>query len=147
MKSLWAPLFALLLYAAPGFCASPGFAKDSSQYTYQDGVLQGFHREQPERDCIEGSAISGSATNTGSSSCADEYTVVYTVESGGAIYILTPRGDTDESKCGLLIRATIRHSVLENQRPRTPIKLRSDGRHFFVRIGDRESEYSVARIE
>jgi hypothetical protein len=72
---------------------------------------------------------------------------VYTVESGGAIYILTPRGDTDETKGGLLIRATIPHSVLDNQPRLTPIKIRSDGRHFFVRIGDRESEYSVARVQ
>ena len=30
------------------------------------------------------------------------------------------------------------------QPPQTPIKLRSDGRHFFVKLGDRESMYSVA---
>ena len=106
---------------------NPSIASSDPQYTYQDGILQGFHREASES--------------------SDQYGTVYTVKSGGATYILTPRGDRDESKGGLLTRALIAHSVLDQQPPRTPIKIRSDGRHFFVKIGDRESEYSVARVD
>jgi hypothetical protein len=154
-------------------CAAPALANETSQYTYQDGILQGFHQDPSETQCIEGFASSASLSaktdktdktdasyrnpnatintmntmnvTTGSSSCAEQYSIVYTVESGGAIYILTPRGDRDES--GLLTRALIAHSVLDKQPPHTPIKIRSDGRHFFVKIGDRESEYSAARVE
>jgi hypothetical protein len=154
-------------------CAAPALANETSQYTYQDGILQGFHQDPSETQCIEGFASSASLSaktdktdkpdkpdasyrnpnttintmnvRTGSSSCAEQYSIVYTVESGGAIYILTPRGDRDES--GLLTRALIAHSVLDKQPPHTPIKIRSDGRHFFVKIGDRESEYSAARVE
>ncbi len=141
-------------------CVTPAFANEKPQYTYQDGVLQGFHRGPSESRCVERTDSSGSVSSTthnydssvdlsttGSSSCTDEYTVVFTVKSGGATYILTPRGDSDETKGGLLTRAMIWHSVLQNQPPQTPIKLRSDGRHFFVKIGDRESMYSVARVE
>jgi hypothetical protein len=151
MKAL---LLAMLL------CVVPAFANEKPQYTYQDGILQGFHREPSESRCGEGSDSSGAVaatthnydstaypSTTGSSTCTDEYTDVFTVKSGGATYILTPRGDSDETKGGLLTRAMIWHSVLQNQPPQTPIKLRSDGRHFFVKIGDRESMYSVARVE
>jgi hypothetical protein len=140
------------------FCVVPAFANEKPQYTYQDGVLQGFQRAPSASSCVEGSDSSGLATSNthndnntvnpaGSTSCEDQPSVVFTVKSGGATYLLTPRGDSDESKGGLLTRAMIWHSVLQNQPPQTPIKLRSDGRHFFVKLGDRESMYSVARVE
>lgn len=139
----------LLLSLVPALllCAPSAFANDNSQYAYHHGVLLGSHRDDSARDCIAGSDTSGSMSLNGASSCADQYNIVYTVTADGATYILTPRGDNDESKCGLLMRATIPHSVLDKQPPQTPIKLRSDGKHFFVKIGDRESEYSVARVE
>lgn len=127
--------------------ASTAFANEIPQYTYQDGILQGRHQEQLGNGCVESSSESESAAATGFSTCADDDSIAFTVESGGAIYILTPKGDSDPSKGGLVIRALIPHSVLANLPPHTPIKLRSDGRHFFVKMGDRESMYSVVRVQ
>jgi hypothetical protein len=142
-------------------CAAPALANDKPQYTYQDGVLQGFEREPSESLCVESLHVPGSvsaspvdyqrekisASTTGSASCADDYDIVFRVKSGGATYLLTPKGDMDRSESGLLTRALIPHNVLDHQAPQTPIKIRSDGRHFFVKIGDHESVYSVTREE
>jgi hypothetical protein len=159
MKALLITLFVcdLFVYAAPAL------ANNKPQYTYQAGILQGFRRGQSGSNCIEGTNASGTVSTSldsfgstggkafanaaGASSCDENYSVVYIVKSGGATYALTPRGDSDESKGGLLIRALIPHSVLDHQPPQTPIEIRSDGRHFFVKIGDRESVYSAAREE
>jgi hypothetical protein len=126
-------LLVMLLCASPAIANSATASADQSpQYTYQDGILQGAQRDPFQRPSEYNPA---------------EYNVVFKIESGGATYILTPRGDPDASKGGLLTRALIPHSVLANLPPQTPIKIRSDGRHFFVKIGDRESEYSVSRVE
>ena len=123
------------------FCAPAAFANGKPQYTYQDGMLQGSRLDDSMARCIQGPGRSEST------SCASQYGTVFIVTSGGATYILTPRGDEDADLCGLLLRATIPHNVLDKEPPRTPIKLRSDGKHFFVKVGARESEYSVARVE
>jgi hypothetical protein len=153
MRVLFLPVFFWTTF----FCAAPAFANEKPQYAYQEGILQSSRHERSGNHCIESSNASESAgastegrgdeTSAGFNSCNDDDSIAFTVESGGAIYILTPKGDCDPSKGGLVIRALIRHSVLENQPPQTHIELRSDGRHFFVKLGDRESMYSVARVQ
>lgn len=142
----WIPIMKALPWAL-FLCTASAFANDKPQYTYQYGVLQGAHLDDSARDCVADSNTSQSAGTIASSSCAGGNNIVYIVTSGGATYILTPRGDQDENRGGLLLRATIAHSVLDKKPPQTPIEIRSDGRHFFVRVGNRESEYSVARVQ
>lgn len=71
---------------------------------------------------------------------------VYLVESEGALYKLTPKGNLEKGYGGLLLRSSIPHSVLADEQPSAHVRLRSDGHHFFVKVGNRESEYAVARI-
>lgn len=111
------PLPVLLLWAAFA-CAS-----EPPHPLYVNGVFEGALRGQ------------GSQSDT-----------VYLVESEGALYRLTPKGNLEKGYGGLLLRSTIPHSVLAGEHPSAHVQLRSDGRHFFVKVGNRESEYAVARI-
>lgn len=135
------------LYLALILWTTLAFANENPQYVYQDGVLQGTHSERSAKNCIENISDSSSGMAADTHPCVDQFDIAYMVRAGGAVYILTPTGDTDETRCGLLIRSSIRHNVLANLPPNTPVKLRSDDKHFFVKIGDRESQYSVARIQ
>lgn len=137
--SALSPVSVLLLFAAIA-CAS-----DTPRQLYVSGVFEGARSAEPGQDCLS-DLPAGPADSIVLDACSGQFDTVYMVESEGALYMLTPKGNIEKSNCGLLLRSTIPHSVLADERPSTHIQIRSDGRHFFVKVGNRESEYAVARI-
>jgi hypothetical protein len=144
----------------------PAAGKDKPQYTYQDGVLQSFRTEQTGTNCSHSSDTSGTvnansdedghtngtvnATTTGETSCKDTERALYTVKSGNNTFVLTPDRGTG-AKAGALLSmgwstAFAKNSVLANRLPGTVLQLRGDGKHYFVKIGNRESMYAAVAV-
>jgi hypothetical protein len=148
------------------FLTLPAAAKDKSQYVYQDGVLQSFRTEQTGTKCSQTSDMSGTmnantdsngetngtvnATTTGSASCKDTERVLYTVKSGNNTFVLTPDHGAG-AKAGMMLgggwtTAFAKNSVLANQLPGIALLLRGDGKHYYVKIGTRESMYAAVDV-
>jgi hypothetical protein len=79
--------------------------------------------------------------------CSDVKPAQYIVKSEGILYALTPVSSATSS---IAERATLgwsktfsRSSSLYQQQPGTPLQLRDDGRHLFVKVGSRESMYTA----
>jgi hypothetical protein len=144
----------------------PAAGKDRPQYTYQDGVLQSFRTEQTGTQCSHTSDTSGTvnantdddgrtngtvdATTTGRTSCEDTERALYTVKSGDNTFVLTPDRGTG-AKAGALLSmgwSTVfaKNSVLANRLPGTVLLLRGDGKHYFIKIGNRESMYAAVAV-
>ncbi len=67
------------------------------------------------------------------------------VKSEGILYALTP-ADTESGSLAERVmlawsRALNRNDTLYHQQHGTPLLLRDDGRHLFVKVGSRESKY------
>jgi len=115
---------------------SVAFAADIAPVSYHDGTLISFPA-QASGNCIGGSQ----------QPCSDDYQGQYTVKSEGILYVLTPANTAEGN---LAERATlgwsktlVKNSSLYHQPPGTPILLRDDGRHIFVKVGNRESKYTA----
>ncbi len=73
--------------------------------------------------------------------------MVYIVKSGENVYQLIPRWNGDATQRRFFdARLLIKKSTLNNQR-RDPSKVPSCVKHFFVKVRNRESEYSVGGAE
>jgi hypothetical protein len=143
------------------------FAKDKPVYSYQDGVLQSFHTEQTGKRCSSDADTTGTvnantdgngntdgtihATTTGSTTCRDTQRTLYTVKVAENTFVLTPAESGTGTAAGFATlgwsRVFAKNNVLTYQLPGTPIKIRSDGKHYVVKIGDRESLYSIVGAE
>jgi len=143
------------------------FAKDKSVYSYQDGVLQSFHTEQTGKKCSSNADTNGTvnantddngntngtvhAATTGSATCHDTQRALYIVKVGENTFVLTPAESGKGTAAGIATlgwsRVFAKNNVLAYQLPGSPIKIRSDGKHYIVKIGDRESLYSIIGAE
>jgi hypothetical protein len=138
-------------------------AKDKPVYTYQDGVLQSFRSEQTGKRCSGDADTNGTvnantddggntngtvhATTTSSTTCQDTQRTLYTVKVAENTLNLTPAVSGKGTAAGLATlgwsRAFAKNNVLTYQLPGTRVQIRSDGKHYFVKIGEHESMYSV----
>jgi hypothetical protein len=143
------------------------FAKDKTVYSYQDGVLQSFRTEQTGKRCSSDADTNGTVnantddagntngtvhtTTTGSTTCHDTQRALYTVKVAENTFVLTPAESGKGTAAGFATlgwsRVFAKNSVLAYQLPGTRIQIRSDGKHYFVKIGDRESLYSIVGAE
>jgi hypothetical protein len=128
MKLLIAGLFAV---------SGAAFAANIVPVSYHEGTLVSFSMP------ASGSKCGGSSEET----CNDAYPGQYMVRSEGVLYALTPVRST---KGSIAERATLgwskafdKSSSLYHQQPGTPLELRDDGRHLFVKVGSRESMYTA----
>ncbi len=119
-----------------GFFAFTGvaFAAHLAPATYHDGTLVSFPTQ------ASGSNCPGSSEQI----CSD-YQSEYMVKSEGILYALTPANAATGSFAERTMlgwsRAFGRTDSLYHQQPGTPILVRDDGRHLFVKVGSRESKY------
>jgi hypothetical protein len=115
---------------------SMAFAADIAPVSYHDGTVVSFPAQASD-NCFGGSR----------QSCGDDYQGQYTVKSEGVFYILTPANTADGNfaeRAALGWSKTLtKSSSLYHQPAGTPILLRDDGRHIFVKVGNRESKYTV----
>ena len=128
MKLLVAGLFAFTGVA---------FAANLAPVSYHDGTLVSFPMP------TSGSNCPGNSEQI----CSDDYQAQYMVKSEGILYSLTPVGSATGS---IAERATLgwskafsKSSSLYHQQLGTALQLRDDGRHLFVKVGNRESKYSA----
>jgi len=139
----------LLMFANFAWCSS------KTKPDYQDGVLVSFREESTGSHCSTTGNVDGKVDNdgtvsgrtTGSSNCSDTHRRLYTVRVGENTYVLHPyvsggvmAGAMATGGISLLF---VKDSVLANLLPGTPIKVRTDEHGFFVKVGKRESRYTV----
>jgi hypothetical protein len=120
-----------------GFFAFSGvaFAAHLAPATYHDGTLVSFPTQSAGSNC---SGVSQPI-------CSNDYQAEYMVKSEGILYALTPAnaatgGFAERTMLGWS-KAFGRTDSLYRQQPGTPLLLRDDGRHLFVKVGGRESKY------
>jgi hypothetical protein len=84
--------------------------------------------------------------------CHDTQRALYTFKVAENTFVLTHLTQAESGKGTAAGIATLgwsrvfaKNSVLAYQLPGTRIQIRSDGKHYFVKIGDRESLYSIVR--
>jgi hypothetical protein len=113
------------------------FAGNIVPVSYHDGTLLSFSMPASGSNC----AVSSQQ------SCSDVYRAQYMVKSEGILYALTPVNSATGS---IAERATLgwskafsKSSSLYHQEIGTALQLRDDGRHLFVKVGNRESKYSA----
>jgi hypothetical protein len=126
-------LLILTLFAFSG----AAFAAITAPISYHDGTLVSFSMPAAGTNC------SGRSEQT----CNDVYRAQYMVKSEGILYALTPVSSATDS---IAERATLgwskaftKSSSLYHQQPGSPLQLRDDGRHLFVKVGTRESKYTA----
>jgi hypothetical protein len=110
-------------------------AADIAPVSYHDGILVSVPQQTSASNCAGPSG----------QNCSDDYQAQYMVKSEGILYALTPVSGATGS---IAERATLgwrkgKSSSLYHQQPGTPIELRDDGKHIFVKVGNRESMYTA----
>jgi hypothetical protein len=119
-----------------GFFAFTGvaFAAHVAPVTYHDGTLISFPMQS-----------SGSNCPGSSEQICNDYQAEYMVKSEGILYALTPASAATGSFAERAMlgwsRAFSKPDSLYHQQPGTPLLVRDDGRHLFVKVGTRESKY------
>ena len=128
MKLLIASLFSF---------SSAALAANIVPVSYHEGTLVSFSVPASGSNC----AVSSKQ------SCSDVHRTQYMVKSEGILYALTPVNSASGS---IAERATLgwskalsKSSSLYHQQIGTALQLRDDGRHLFVKVGNRESKYSA----
>jgi hypothetical protein len=101
-------------------------------------------------ECSHTSNTSDDGDTTGHTSCKDTETVLYTLKSGDNTFVLTLDRGTG-AKAGALLSmgwstAFAKSSVLANRLLGTALLLRGDGKHYYVKIGNRESMYAAVDV-
>ena len=120
--------------------SSAAFAANIAPVGYHEGTLVSFSMP------ASGSNCAGSSEQT----CSDINRAQYIVKSEGILYSVTPVSSATGS---IAERATLgwgkafsKSSSLYHQQVGTALQLRDDGRHLFVRVGNRESKYSAVEV-
>jgi hypothetical protein len=129
MKVLLAGVFAF---------TSAAFAANLGPATYHDGTLVSFPSQASGSNC----------TPSAEQICSDDYQAQYMVRSEGILYALTP---ASTASAGFAERAMVawwgkflsRNDSLYNQQPGTPLLVRDDGTHLYVKVGSRETKYTA----
>ena len=128
MKLLIAGLFAF---------TGAAFAANLAPASYHDGTLVSFPLQASGSNC----------PRSAEQMCSDDYQAQYMVKSEGILYALTPPTATSGSIAERVMlgwsRAFSRNDSLYHLQPGTPLLLRDDGRHLFVKVGSRESKYKA----
>ena len=131
------------------------FAKDEP--TYQDGTLKDFKTVQQGQTCrTAGGSSSSVNTNTSdngittgsidtssgaSTRCSPNMVAFYTVTVGEHEYVVTPHHMPLSSSP--IAMAFHKNSDLAGVLPGTPVKVRTEGDNFYVKIGKRESTFKL----
>jgi hypothetical protein len=126
-----------LLIAGLVAFSGAAFAANIAPVSYHDGTLVSFSTSAAVSNC------DGSSEQT----CGDVYGAQYIVKSEGILYALTPvnraTGSIAEGAMRGWSKAFSKSSSLYHQQLGTPLRLRDDGRHLFVKVGNRESKYAA----
>jgi hypothetical protein len=125
MRLLTVGLFAL---------SGAAFAASIAPVSYHEGTLVSFTEQASASNC----------SSKSEPACSDDDQMQYIVKSEGIVYTLTPATGSIAEKATLGWSKTLsKTSSLYHQQPGTTLQLRDDGKHLFVRVGNRESRYTA----
>jgi hypothetical protein len=125
----------LLLAGVLAFSGT-AFAANLGPATYHDGTLVSFPLQDSGSNC----------PRTAQQMCSDDYQAQYMVRSEGILYALTPAAESASFGDRALLawnRFLLRNDSLYRQQPGTPLLVRDDGKHLYVRVGHRETKYTA----
>jgi len=140
-----------------GFVAAPVFAQDHTP-EYQKAVLVGFKTVTDGASCSSTgsvSAIDDRSVNA-QTSCSDSRIRVYTVQVGTQTFFLEPtRTGKQSAKQTALVVGTLgygalfvrKKDVMANQLPGATLLIRSAGKGFQIKVGNKESVYLLLGAE
>ncbi len=146
------------IFAALILCASTVFAATKPEPVYQDAVLKDFKRVQTGQSCSTYGSSNGNVNahtndsgntngtittnSSASTTCSPTIMTLYTVVVGDHEYVVTP---TDKLFSGEHLARSFLHksSDLAGILPGTPIKVRTEGKDFYVKVGKRESTFKM----
>jgi len=134
---------------------------------YQDGVLKNFRTEQQGTVCSTDGNTNGTvrattddygstrgtvdATSTASSSCAPRIVAFYTVVIGDHTFVLSPIpkpiGIFGAYKAAFSGSWEAKNSVLYGLLPGTPIQMVNKDSNVYIKVGKRESEYTIVSMK
>lgn len=158
---MYKPIAVLLL-----FCPVLMASKKAKSANYQDGVLLDFHMEKTGRGCSSYANTNGNlsansntygnqtattgnvtANTFGSQTCIDHSRALYSVAVSDHTYVLTPYVSPGKvlGAVGTLGISTLfsKNSDLYGQLPGSHVRVRSEDGSFYVKVGKRESRYSL----
>jgi hypothetical protein len=126
-----------LLIASIFVFSTAALAANIVPVSYHEGTLVSFSMPASGNNCAVGSE----------QSCSDVHRTQYMVKSEGILYVLTPVNSATGSSAERAMlgwsKAFSKSSSLYHQQIGTALQLRDDGRHLFIKVGNRESKYSA----
>jgi hypothetical protein len=120
-----------LLIAALLAFSGPAFAANIAPVSYHDGTL------------VSSSMPASGSNCSPEQTCSDVRRAEYIIRSEGILYALTPVSSATGNIAERAALGWSKSSSLYHQHPGTPLQLRDDGRHLFVKVGNRESKYTA----
>jgi hypothetical protein len=131
------------------------WASSKPELVYQDGVLVSFFTVTTGSSCSSSGTVKGQVNDDGAVSgstndntnCSNNESRRYRIKVGDNAYVLRHTLSGGQKAAALASLGWgamfMKQSVLANLLPGTPIKARSDGTGFFVKVGKKESRYEV----
>src|SRR4051794_25789803 len=150
---------------AISFCALVLFgvalagAKDKSGRVYQDGVLVSYRTVNTGTSCSSSGTVNGSVDNDGtisgttssSGGCANRVAYLYTIRTSGTTLVLRPAMTGKEMATSMATLGWgslfMKQSVLAGQMPGVGFEISIDRGEAHVKMGKRESVYTVVAAQ
>lgn len=148
-------------------CSTAALCEKKPEPVYQEAIFKSYRSVSMGSNCDSSGTTTGTVNastdamgNTNGTvnantqthgSCSDVTMAVYAVAIGSQIFTLTPTSTLVGSSVSFvtlgLSNAFKRDSVLYGQLPGTPIRIRSEGGVFYVKVGKRESMYKLIGVQ
>lgn len=139
--------------------STSAFAKSKQDRDYHDALLVSFRTVTTGSVCSSSGHTNGtvddegnvSATTNSSGDCSNTQLRYYTVELGSNTYVLAPT-HSGKSKAGAALTfgwgaLAWKSSVLANEMPGSHVLLASDPSGFYVKVGNRESKFTLVEAK
>ena len=141
-------LLTVALVCASASCA---LARDKGKGDWQPGVLVSFRTVTTGSSCSgnvdakvdEAGQVNGSTEST----CSDRRLRFYTIQVEGQTFVVAPDHTGKQKAVGMATlgwsAAFAKGSVLRDQLPGAHIQVRSDPSGLFIRVGKKESKFTI----
>lgn len=148
-----------IVHPVPFFNHYTAKTKERPDSDYQEGILVSFRTVANGSSCSSSGTVNGSVndggtvegTTKGSSSCSDNTVRHYTEKVGDNMFVIKPSTTGKENATGMATMGFgflfMKSSVLADELPGTKFKVRSEKGKLFIKIGKRESPFSVIEAQ
>lgn len=146
----------------------PVFAKSKPKVTYQDGIYESVRGQIVGSHCAGSANTDGNfsaetenygtssstdgtvrASSNSASDCRAVTRGLYTIKVGENVYVLTPYISVIQAvgANSPLLRAFQKPSILSTELPGSHIQVRSQDGSFYIKVGKRESRYTLVEAK